>query len=78
MCATTEAKLGDKEVYLYMGHHGGELEIGNVSYAHEKNKHKYSEEENTDPTLIKDILSQNTKKDIIDMIIQFVDNAAEA
>ena len=67
MCAISHAEINKKKVFLYIGYVEGEIRIDGVKYKVGANLDKVAEP-----------LSQFTKEELIDLIIELVKNAEEA
>lgn len=66
MCGVSEFYLKNKKVFLNIGYRGGSLKYGNATCSHNGDKSEMIKE-----------LSKLSKKDLINMILEFVNNGEE-
>lgn len=72
MCGKSEARLDEKDAYLFIGDRGGELEVGNREYSCRRGFAPYGRDG------VRAFLLRHRKADIVDMVLGFVENAEEA
>jgi hypothetical protein len=77
MCGVSTAKINNEEIELFIGYYGGHIRHNGIDFKKDAWYASRDELELSKEEGIKN-LSKFTKDELIDMIIQFVDNAEEA
>jgi hypothetical protein len=72
MCGTTSGKIRGRDVYLEVGYSGGLLEIGDMQYLSAGRP-----EIGVSRECVETILSEYSKEELIDLLLDFCDNAVE-
>jgi len=74
MCGNSDFSIKNKDVSLYLGYYGSSLEVDKIKYDQEEKR----DEGTNSREEMKDCLFKNfTKKDLVEIMLKFVDNGEE-
>ena len=74
MCGYSKTTIGNKEIGMYVGWYGGNIEIG---HGKDRLKFEQDDEKKINREAIKKIIMQHKKEEIAEMIMKLVENSDE-